>query len=71
MKINSIETLCDFIIKYNPSTKKLNEIIWKMGLRIIILEDEKPDKLCILINDYWNKWGNKFERPIFLYDYLD
>jgi len=39
MKINSIETLCDFIIKYNPSTKKLNEIIWKMGLRIIILEN--------------------------------
>ena len=71
MKINNIDTLCDFILVYHPSTKKLNEILWKMGLKIIIIEDEKPDKLCDLLKDYWSKWSNKLERPIFLKDYLE
>ncbi len=64
--INNVPSLCAFIRKYNPSNKQVNEIIWNMGIRAIILDESDSETYCKQITEYWDRWCNIKERPIFI-----
>jgi hypothetical protein len=65
-KINNIETLCSFIMAEKPELEKVNELIWHLGIKAIILDEAEPEKYCSLLVDYWQKWKHTKERPIFI-----
>jgi len=44
-KINNIETLCSFIMAEKPK-KKVNELIWHLGIKAIIMDGAEPEKNC-------------------------
>lgn len=65
-KINSIETLCSFIMTEKPELKKVNELLWHMGIKALIIQESEPEIYCSLIKEYWQKWQHNIERPIFM-----
>ena len=65
-KINSIETLCSFIMVEKPDLNLVNQLLWLLGVRVIILDEAEPAKYCTQIKDYWRKWQHTRERPIFM-----
>jgi hypothetical protein len=65
-KINSIESLCSFILIEKPNLKKLNELLWLLGIKAIIINEANPEIYCSLINDYWEKWKHSKEKAIFI-----
>lgn len=64
--INSIESLCNFIKAERPNLDKLNELLWHLGIRVIILDSATADDYCNLIKDYWQQWESNIERPLFI-----
>lgn len=64
--VNSIETLTRFILETHPDLNRLNEVLWYIGIRAIILDDDTPEAHCELIKAYWDRWSNTRERPIFI-----
>jgi hypothetical protein len=72
-KINSIETLCSFIMTEKPELKKVNELLWHLCIKAIILDEAEaePETYCNLIKDYWQRWQHIRERPIFMNIDLD
>lgn len=69
--INSIDTLCTFIMRYKPDLDRLNELLWHVGIKAIILDETTHQEYCRLITEYWNKWNHTRERPIFIGVNLD
>lgn len=64
--INNVPSLCAFIRKYNQSNKQVNEIIWGMGIRAIIMDESNSETYCKQITEYWNRWSKTRVRPIFI-----
>jgi hypothetical protein len=67
--INNVPSLCAFIRKYNPTNKQVNEIIWKMGIRAIILDESDSETYCKQITEYWDRWS-KIRESHFLLDLI-
>lgn len=70
-KINSIETLCSFIMVEKPDLNQVNQLLWLLGMRVIILDEAEPAQYCKQVKDYWQKWQLTKERPLFIGVTLD
>ncbi len=64
--IDSIESLCEYIMNTKPNLNHLNEVIWHLGIRAIILEEADSETYCKQIREYWKNWKHTKERPIFI-----
>jgi hypothetical protein len=65
MKIDNFNQLIEYFNQPEIEFEHIQEICNK-GLGVIFLEDyTKYDAINILI-EYWLKWGDKVERPIFI-----
>lgn len=65
-RINSIDSLCNFIMNKKPNADGINQIMWHLGIKAIFIEDLTPEQYCIQVKDYWQKWQHTKERPIFI-----
>lgn len=65
-KIDSIDTLCSFIITTKPDLNKINHLLWLLGIKAIILDETTPEGYCEQIKSYWQRWQHTRERPIFM-----
>jgi hypothetical protein len=65
-KINSVESICNFILLERPNLDKVNQLLWLLGIRAIITDEAEPEQYCKKIEVYWNRWQNIIERPIFI-----
>jgi hypothetical protein len=64
--IDSIDSLCVYIMNTKPTLNHVNQIIWNMGIKSIIMNEASPEEYCKLITDFWAKWKEQKERPIFI-----
>jgi hypothetical protein len=63
-KINSVERLCNFILLKRTNLYKVNQLLWLLGIRAIIIDEAELEQYCKLIEEYCNKWQNVVERLI-------
>jgi hypothetical protein len=64
--IDSIDSLSKYIRATKPPLNHLNEVIWNLGIKAIIIEEANPETYCLQIKDYWGKWSDIVERPLFI-----
>lgn len=65
-KINSIESLCEFIEVQKPNMNQINELLWITGVKAILLEEGSIEEYSTRIKEFWHKWKHTKERPIFM-----
>ncbi len=66
-KIKSFDDLIEFIENEEASLKDIEEIV-RQTMRVIVISDEKYDKRDLIekLKDFWNKFKDAQERPLFL-----
>ncbi len=64
--IDSIDSLCEYIMNTKPPLNHLNEVIWNLGIKAIIMEEANSETYCKQIREYWENWKHTKERPIFI-----
>jgi len=70
-KIDTFEQLIDFIENTNLTQQQIETLVHKTINVIVLSEIGKSYCKSELISDlreFWSKWGNKTERPLFLND---
>jgi hypothetical protein len=70
MTVNNIDELIDFILQTKLSINEVNEVI-RSTLKVIVLNDYSKEELAVLVNDFYNKYSNIKDRPLFLDCYLN
>lgn len=66
IRINSIDSLCKFISEHKPSLSLINQILWHMDLKAIIINEHTPEEYCNQITAFWAKWKDIKEKPLFI-----
>ncbi len=64
--INSFDELLIFFKKEDTTIEQIKDVCGK-GLKIFILQNYIDKEILInIIVDFWNKWKNYNEKPIFI-----
>ena len=67
--INSFTELIDYLRTSDLDSKQTEQVI-SQGLRVWFIGPHTKETLIQSLVDYWDEWGNKKERPLFV-DLID